>query len=332
MKYEENLYSTLDKIMKQQHYIMTHIINMVQEEIASGKIRKIEETLLEKEFEKLRQYYIELRSQMNNYKIEDYKKRMSYYAESPILTVEEERDVKSDVIQNKIVNDEIKSYITDSYYNMQFISNTEVGIPSIYEGEEYESLRDLEYEAYNTNIDAIENKDDMDSLNMLEIPYKYLAIIIEELAEEEAYKKSYKTLSRMLNNLRTKPDKYTYLKGKDRQRAIKMLSYMKYEEKFKMLNIKYNGALTEEMPISGKLRKLADFKGQAVYLGVSEDDFSKIYESTISDYIFELKEQVKDIFLDEERKSKKNKNRKKGFSKKVKQKILKRLKKDDVER
>ena len=329
MMYEEDLHCTLDKIMKQQHAIMTHIINMAQEEISTGNVRQIEEALLEKEFENLQKNYIELRKRIHTYKIEDYRKKMSYYTENLILTKEEEKEVNSDEVQKVNVSDEVISYIKDAYYKMQFISDDEIGIPSIYEGEEYEDLRNLEYELYQQNFSAIEEKEDIDCLSTSEIPYKCIATIIEELAEGNGYKKGYETLSKMLINLRTKPNTYKYLKGKDRETAITKLTYKKYEEKFKMLNSKYNGVLTDEIKLAVQLKKLGSINGVALYLGVSEDDFNKIYKTTISDYMFELKEDVRNIFPSTEKKQK-NKKSNNILAKKIGK--LKKIKKIDQAR
>ena len=297
MNYSDKLHSSLDLIMHLQHRIITSLINMANAEVNREKINPLEEGLLVKEFEKLQEYYHKLRECMDEYKMEEFCNSVNHYELGSVGMIKKSIEAKRD--DNCILNlrDEMVNYIREAYYNMQFVDNDETGIPSIYENEESKSLRDMEYEAYKINITAIEAKDDLDYIESEIIPYTYIAVIIDELAQTESYEKSYSKISGLVN-LIDDSEKFKTLNKKEKDEIRKKLIYRKYEEKFKMLNQKYNGVLTDEVLLARRVQSAIKVNSLPLFLGISSTDYSKRYNCIVNEYMHDIKADAKDILLE----------------------------------
>ena len=293
MDYIDNMHRTLDKIMHMQHNIMTTIINMAEDEIKRKTKSAISEGLLKREFEDLGKQYIELRKRMNTYKVQEYKERKSLFEGSTVVVNEEEAKRDDNLIVD--VRDDAKSYIREAYETMQFISNDEAGLPSIYDGEKSEGLRELEYEMYEYNLLAIESKGDLEAVDISQIPYVSSAMIMEDLAQRKAFQSSYRKISKIIEDLEN-GERYSYLTKRQREKIREELIYMKYEEKFKMLNHEHNGVLTKDMPISSAIESAQKLDSVHLMLNVSKDDFDRFYKPNILEYLADIKEDVKSIF------------------------------------
>lgn len=296
MEYEENMYRTLDNIIDLQHRIMSSIINMAESEVARKPVRQIEESLLQKEFEALSKQYIELRERMNNYKVESFKEKRDLYAGSSVTVYDEEAAKKDDNLIVDVRDDAIR-YIREAYYLMQFIDNDEIGEDSIYQGERSKDLRDLEYDSYRININAIESKDDLDRIDSRVIPYRYRAIIIEDLAQKKAYEQAYSRVSRIVSDV-DNPEKFKSLNEEERKKFREALIYKKYEEKYKMLNQRYNGVLTDEVKITQAVNSHLKLDSLPLFLGVSKEDFDKLYEALTGEYLEGVKDDMKEMARD----------------------------------
>lgn len=293
MDYIDNMHRSLDKIMHMQHNIMTVIINMAEDEIKRRPQSSISEGLLKKEFEDLGKQYVDLRKRMNTYKVQEYKGRKSLFEGTTIVVDEEEAKKDDNLILD--VRDDAKSYIREAYETMQFIPNDEAGLPSIYNGDKAECLRELEYEMYEYNLLAIESKGDLEGIDISLIPYRCSAIIVEDMAQRKAFRNSYSKISKIIEDVEN-PEKYPYLSKEQREKIREELIYMKYEEKFKMLNKEHNGILTKDMPISSAIELAQKLDTVYLMLNLSEEDFDRFYKSMVLEYLADIKEDVKSIF------------------------------------
>lgn len=293
MDYIDNMHKTLDKIMHMQHNIMTSIINMAEDEIKRRPQSAISEGLLKKEFEDLGKQYVELRKRMNTYKVQEYKGKKSLFEGTTIVVDEEEAKKDDNLILD--VRDDAKSYVREAYETMQFIPNDEAGLPSIYDGDKAEGLRELEYEMYEYNLLAIESKGDLEGIDISLMPYRCSAIIIEDMAQRKAFQNSYSKISKIIEDVEN-PEKYPYLSKGQREKIREELIYMKYEEKFKILNQEHNGILTKDMPISRAIESAQKLDAVYLMLNLSEEDFDRFYKPMVLEYLADIKEDVKNIF------------------------------------
>ena len=189
MAEENNVYKALDRVLDLQHRIVNSMVRMARTEVEGKKVREIEEGLLVKEFERLRAAYSEVREAANDYKVAAYHDKINMYGHTaPVMDEVSESDAKRD--DNLIVDirDLMNNYIEEAYTDMQYRSDDEVEVVSIYEGTEEEHIRLLEFEAYKENITALEHQDMFEELDLSTIlPFQVRSTIIDDVAERECY-------------------------------------------------------------------------------------------------------------------------------------------------
>ena len=291
----------LDKVMDLQHRIVNSIASMAERECNREPIREIEEGVLLKEFEKLAEYYEEVREAANDYKETVYKEKaeMFGYQTTSALTQEESKDAKSDDNLILDVRDEMMSYVRESYTDMCYITDIDADVYSIYDGERQEKLRIIEYESYTQNIHVNEHKDMFDALegDYTNLPFWARASIIEEIANTDSYEAGYKGLCRLVASF-DDDKRYEKLLPEEREELRKRLVYKKYEELYLMLTQRYLGVLTPEMNISHAVESARKTGSLLFFLGITKKEFESNHDAKVKEYIEGLKDEVSDELRD----------------------------------
>lgn len=296
MAEENNVYKALDKVLDLQHRIVNFMVRMARTEVEGKKVREIEEGLLVKEFERLRAAYSEVREAANDYKVAAYHDKINMYGHTaPVMDEVSESDAKRD--DNLIVDirDLMNNYIEEAYTDMQYRSDDEVEVVSIYEGTEEEHIRLLEFEAYKENITALEHQDMFEELDLSTIlPFQVRLTIIDDVAERECYYKSYERMCRLLDGLDSDPGKFSLLTDEERKRLRTNIVFRKYEEKFLYMNQYYNGVLAPELPITPMVVDACKNSGLHTFLGIPESELSSIYNPIVKEYLEGINTELKD--------------------------------------
>lgn len=118
---------------------------------------------------------------------------------------------------------------------------------------------------------------------------------IDDMAQRKAFRNSYSKISKIIEDVEN-PEKYPYLSKGQREKIREELIYMKYEEKFKILNQEHNGILTKDMPISRAIESAQKLDAVYLMLNLSEEDFDRFYKPMVLEYLADIKEDVKNIF------------------------------------
>jgi hypothetical protein len=297
MKHIENLHEILDEIIDKQHGIVTSMINMAKLEIGGKSAKQLEKGLLELEFKNLKSSYIKLRDAMSEYKIEEYKTGIDLYS-SVNVTVDDQIEAQKDDRMIINVREEVLDYIKDSYESMQFIENEETEETSIYDGEDYEPFRNLEYEMYKYNISSIESKDDLDNSNMHKLSNQYRSTIIADISEREAYEKAIERIQNIID-LTNENDVNCRFSKEEAKRIRTKLIYQKYEEKFKLLNNQYNGILTEDLVMFKYLDFAMKNGSLPLALGLSEDDYNRFKNQLVRNYLQLVDDDIESVIIPE---------------------------------
>lgn len=297
---KEELFKALDKVMDLQHRIVNSMMRMAAAEVKREPVREIEQALLLKEFERLAEYYSEVREKANEYKDAKYKDSIpSFEVQTTALTAEESKTARSDDGIVLDVRQEMLDYIQESYADMAYMSVLDEDIISIYDGSDEEHMRLLEYESYSQNLMVLEHKDMFDDLegDYSLLPFWARASIIEEIANTDSYTASLKAVTRVADSL-GKEGTYDKLLPEEKEELRKRMIYKKYEEMYLFLNQKYNGLLTPDMHITGPVESAMKTDSLCFFLGVTKDEFSLNHDTKVLEYVEGIKAEMSEDLYD----------------------------------
>lgn len=310
----------LDQIMKLNHEVAGYYIKMAEMEILRRPQDKLLQMTIDTKMESIRKLYLELGQKMQESGMERTK---DWYDKFNITTKEPER-VEDNIIVD--IRENVLEYIKTSYLDMNFISELETDIISIYDGTKEEIIRQTEYETYASNIASLENRTAIDEQKIEDLGYTPISDIVEDLADNVIYEKAGKKISKVLEKLENGEYKFNSKAEQSRIRAT--LIYMKYDEMYKDLNQKTNGLVRNSIH-QGMIELSQKTDSVHILLGLDEEDYNRLYKSRIYEHLENTKNNVRDVFRKgrdtslESKKPKKNslKNMSDGIAKIIKSKI-----------
>lgn len=298
----EEIYVLLDKIMKKNHEIAGYYISMAENEIKHGREGKLLEKLAETRMQEIKELYLKLEELMKQIEIEGTQK---YYEQLNIsVTTKEITKPEANIVVN--VREDVLGYIKEAYETMNFLSDAENDIFSIYDGTPSELIRDIEYETYKNNIASIENRADVDDYEKLEdFGYVQIAQVIEDLSDNVTYDKSAKRIDKVIKKLES--GEYKIDDKSEMYRLRTKLIHMKYGELYKGANQRSNGLIASSV-YRDIIEKSKEYGMLSMSFGLTEEEYKKLYESRIYEGLNNTKEEVRYIFNEEKEKRPKKKN------------------------
>lgn len=284
----DEMYKILDQIMKLNHEVAGYYIKMAETEILRRPQDKLLQMAVNSKMESIRNLYLHLGTEMQESGME---RTRNWYENFNIAVKQEPDKVEDNIIVD--IRENILEYIKSSYLDMSFISDAESDIISIYDGTKEEIIRQTEYETYASNIASLENRADIDAEKIEELGFTPISDIIEDLSDNIMYKKASRKLSNIVEKLENGEYKFNSKAEQERIRAT--LIYMKYDEMYKATNQKSNGLV--ENSIHKPMIDIAQKTDSSYILfGLSKEDFEKIYQSRVYEYLEDTKNNVKDVF------------------------------------
>lgn len=292
----EKIYELLDQIMKKNHELAGYYINMAENEIERGREGKLLEKLVQIKMEEIKKLYIKLEELIRQTEME--RTQNNYEQFNIQVATKDIQKPEENIIVD--VREDMLEYIKEAYERMNFLSDPERDIFSIYDGTPAELIRDIEYETYKNNIASIENRADVDSYGKLEkFGYVQIAQLIEDLSDNEVYEKSAKRIAKVVTKLEN--GEYKIEDKSESYRIRSRLIHMKCGELYKSANQKSNGLIASSIHRES-IEKSQENGFLYMRLGLTEEEFGKLYESRICEGLNNAKEEVKFIFNEEKKK------------------------------
>lgn len=278
----------LDQIMKLNHEVAGYYIKMAEMEILRKPEDKLLQIAVNTKMESIRKLYLQLGAEMQESGME---RTRNWYENFNIAVKQEPNKVEDNIIVD--IRENILEYIKSSYLDINFTSDVESDVISIYDGTKEEIIRQTEYETYASNIASLENRADIDAEKIEDLGFTPISDIIEDLSDNIMYKKAAGKLSDIIEKLENGEYKFNSKAEQERIRAT--LIYMKYDEMYKATNQKTNGLI--ENSVHKPIIDVAQKSDSAYILfGLSKEDFERLYKSRVYEYLEDTKNNVKDVF------------------------------------
>lgn len=150
----------LDQIMKLNHEVSGYYIKMAEMEILRKPEDKLLQIAVNTKMESIRKLYLQLGAEMQESGME---RTRNWYENFNIAVKQEPNKVEDNIIVD--IRENILEYIKSSYLDINFTSDVESDVISIYDGTKEEIIRQTEYETYASNIASLENRADIDAEN-----------------------------------------------------------------------------------------------------------------------------------------------------------------------